>query len=122
MLELDELHRPAALIGARLRFGAQQLVDLVAPTPTVIPIEAVTGRTPFNSTKCVRLAPFRRRCETGSPHHCTVDDILNVLAVVFPELPRRRGAYDDDETLFRIAKELRPTGAVPRELTWVARH
>src|SRR6267154_5209520 len=55
-----------------------------------------------------------------SPHHGAVDDVLNLLAIILPELTGRRGSDHHDEALLRIAEKLRAVGAVPGELAGVA--
>jgi hypothetical protein len=58
----------------------------------------------------------------SSLHHCAIDDVLDLLTVVFPKLARRRRSHDNHEPLLRVTEELRPIGAIPSELTRVARH
>ena len=61
----------------------------------------------------------------GSPtslHHSAINNILDLLTIVFPKFARRRRSHDNDEPFLRVTEELGPIGAIPGELARVAWH
>src|SRR4051812_3358465 len=58
----------------------------------------------------------------ASLHHRAVDDVLDLLAIIFAQVAGGRGSDHDDEALLRVAEERGAVGAVPGELAGIAGH